>query len=80
MTLQKAVDSVSFRLADKDTQILLMNLAASSVDWQVRMWCDTNEYWQAREALIHAIKTELDAAGIGIPYQQIDVHMNPTNV
>lgn len=56
-------------------QVYLMELGASSVDWQLRIWCHPSKYWNVREMMTAAAKQELDAAGIGIPFPQMDVHV-----
>ena len=53
----------------------LMELGASSVDWQLRVWCRTADYWAVREQLVTNAKNEMDRGGIGIPYPQLDVHV-----
>ena len=58
-------------------QVVLKELNASSVDWAVRVWCDTADYWTLREEMIRAVKMALDGAGIGIPFPQVDVHLDP---
>lgn len=60
-------------------QIFLVSLGASSVDWQVRVWCKTDDYWGMHERVIRAVKYGLDAANIGIPYPQMDVHLDNLN-
>jgi small conductance mechanosensitive channel len=54
---------------------VLLSLGASSVDWQVRVWVQSSEYFPTMDALTQHIKDELDAAGIGIPYQTLDVNL-----
>jgi small conductance mechanosensitive channel len=56
-------------------EVYLKELGASSVDWQLRVWCHPGEYWGIREKLTAAAKNELDAANIGIPFPQMDVHV-----
>ncbi|MFK7769611.1 MAG: mechanosensitive ion channel family protein [Mariniblastus sp.] len=56
-------------------QVYLMELGASSVDWQLRVWCNPVEYWGVREELTAAAKDALDKAGISIPFPQMDVHV-----
>ncbi len=56
--------------------IVLIGLGASSVDWQVRVWIDADAFWPTKELLIRSVKHELDAAGIGIPFPQMDVHLD----
>lgn len=36
----------------------------------------TSDYWAVRERLTSQIKKALDARGIGIPYPQMDVHLD----
>lgn len=61
---------------DREPQVLLTGLGDSSIDWQVRAWCKTDDYWDVKDALTHAVKDALDAAGIGIPFPQRDVHID----
>lgn len=44
------------------------NLNDSSVDIQMRVWCDTANYWDVRFDLIKDIKEAFDKGGISIPY------------
>lgn len=57
-------------------QIILLALGGSSVDWEVRVWCHTADYWTVWDATIEAVKTALDTAQISIPYPQLDVHLD----
>jgi len=58
-----------------DPQVYLKELGASSVDWQLRVWCRPEDFWGVREALTGAAKDSLDQSGISIPYPQLDVHV-----
>lgn len=58
-----------------DPQVYLMELGASSVDWQLRVWCRPEDFWGVREALTGAAKESLDQSGISIPFPQMDVHV-----
>jgi small conductance mechanosensitive channel len=64
-------------LQDPPPQIFLKSLGASSVDWQVRLWCPTDKYWDVYQAGIREIKAALDGAKLGIPFPQTDVHLDP---
>ncbi len=72
--LERAV-SKSGGVSDPQGFVYLMELGASSVDWQLRVWCKASDYWGVREQLTANAKTEMDRAGIGIPYPQLDVHV-----
>ena len=75
--LRTAAESVSGRLADRDVIVYLDTLGDSAILWAVRVWASTSDYWSVREDLTHAVKTHLDDAGIGLPYPQMDVHLDP---
>lgn len=72
--LERAI-SMTNCVAEPAGYAYLMELGASSVDWQVRVWCKGADYWGVREQLITNSKNEMDRAGIGIPYPQLDVHV-----
>jgi small conductance mechanosensitive channel len=73
--LERAATCVSDGIDTPPPQVYLLELGASSVDWQVRVWCHPKNYWDVREAVTAAAKNELDAAGISIPFPQMDVHV-----
>ncbi len=75
-TLEKAVASVSDGTEGPDPQVYLKELGASSVDWQLRVWCHPKNYWTLREHLTVAAKLSLDQAGISIPFPQMDLHVD----
>ena len=72
--LVKAAASVEGGLSDPPPQIFLGSLDDSAVTWDVRVWCNTGDYFDVLEATTRATKQALDAAGIGIPFPQLDVH------
>ena len=55
--------------------VAVSELADSSVNFVVRPWVKTAEYWSVYFALTENIKLAFDANGISIPYPQQDVHM-----
>lgn len=71
--LEQAAASVPARHAGRGHQVVLVGLGASSVDWQVRVWCRTEDYFDCMEQTVAAVKQALDAAGIGIPFPQLEV-------
>ncbi len=75
--LESAVRSVQMMgLASHDNaQVYLKDLGDSSVNWQLRAWCKPQDYWDVREQLTVAAKESLDAAGISIPFPQMDVNV-----
>ena len=66
-------------LDDPKTKIFVMNLGDSSVDFAVRPWAKTEDYWTVYSDLLEQAKVELEAAGCNIPYPQTDVHLHHSN-
>ncbi len=77
--LVDAAESIDDRLPDEDVVVYLDSLGDSAIHWAVRVWATTDDYWAVREQLTREIKTRLDAADIGIPYPQMDVHVDSVN-
>jgi small conductance mechanosensitive channel len=73
--LIEAVDGVFGVLSEQGTDAYLIELGASSVDFQIRAWCKPADYWAVREQILIQGKLALDDAGIGIPYQTLDLNI-----
>ncbi len=75
--------AIMMRLIEADSRILkepaptvaLIELADSSVNFNVRPWVKTEDYWPVRSDLTEKIKITFDKEGISIPYPQQDVHL-----
>ncbi|NQW11342.1 MAG: mechanosensitive ion channel [Alphaproteobacteria bacterium] len=61
-------------LADPAPEIMVMELADSSVNLNMRFWVKTSDYWSCKFAVTKAAKEMLGAAGIEIPFPQRVVH------
>ncbi|TXX49792.1 small-conductance mechanosensitive channel MscS [Vibrio cholerae] len=66
-------------LKDPDITIGVLTLADSSINFVVRPWCKTEDYWKVYYDSMQAIKEAMDANGIEIPFPQMDVHLNKIN-
>ncbi|MBG0790845.1 MAG: mechanosensitive ion channel [Desulfovibrionaceae bacterium] len=73
--LEKIVSEEPRVLSDPAPQIEVLELADSSVNFVVRPWCKTSDYWGVYFALTEKVKLVFDMEGISIPYPQQDVHM-----
>jgi small conductance mechanosensitive channel len=63
-------------LRDPAPTIAVLELADSSVNFVVRPWVKTADYWNVFFALQENIKKRFDALGISIPFPQQDVHIH----
>ena len=73
--LKDVVTSESRVLEDPAPTIEVESLGDSSVNFVVRPWVATSDYWPTRFSLMMAIKQRLDSEGISIPFPQRDVHL-----
>ena len=74
--LKKLVEADERILKDPAPTIAVSELGDSSVNLICRPWVATADYWPTRWKLTEDIKNEFDAAGVGIPYPQMDVHFH----
>lgn len=61
-------------LKDKGITVAVSELADSSVNFVVRAWVKTADYWDVKFDLTENVKVTFDKEGITIPYPQQDVH------
>lgn len=62
-------------LQDPAVQIEVKEMADSAIVFVVRPWTKTENYWNVYFNFQKSCKEALDAAGIGIPFPQMDVHL-----
>jgi len=63
-------------LKDPEPMFVVGELADSSVNFTVRLWVNTADYWGVHFDMHENVKKEFDAKGISIPFPQQDVHMH----
>lgn len=73
--LRNIVDNEEKCLKDDETVVFVDDLGDSAVILGLRFWVATEDYWAIRWKTLEEIKLEFDANGIGIPFNQLDVHM-----
>ncbi|MBE5847293.1 MAG: mechanosensitive ion channel [Lachnospiraceae bacterium] len=74
--IRKIIDEEPQVIRSEDIKVFVKQLGPSSVDIGFRFYVPMGEYWNAYWRTLERIKKEFDAAGITIPYQQLDVHIN----
>lgn len=63
-------------LKDKDMLVFVSELDSSSVNLGVRCWFKQEDFWTGKWRVTENCKLALDAAGIEIPFNQLDVHVS----
>jgi small conductance mechanosensitive channel len=61
-------------LPDPEPLVRLHQLGESSVDFVVRPWVRTDDYWDVYWDVTREVKMRFDAEGVSIPFPQRDVH------
>lgn len=77
--LSDLVNNHPLVLKSPEPVVAVSELADSSVNFVVRPWVKTADYWAAYFELLEQIKIALDDAGIEIPFPQMSVHVNQEN-
>jgi small conductance mechanosensitive channel len=62
-------------MSDPPPQVVVGELADSSVNFIVRLWTKSEDYWGVKFDITETIKNRFDAVGIGIPFPQREVHI-----
>jgi len=72
--LAEIVASHELILDNPEPMIKLHELADSSVNFVVRPWVKTDDYWDVYWDLLRTVKMRFDAEGITIPFPQHEIH------
>lgn len=74
--LTEIIEGEALVLKDPAPTIGLLEMADSSVNFAVRPWVKSADYWDVFWRLQETIKIRLDEEGITIPYPQQDVYLH----
>ncbi len=74
------IDAEERILREPAPLVVVSELADSSVNFTVRVWVASGDYWGVYFDLTERVKVAFDAAGISIPYPQTDVHLHRQGV
>ena len=73
--LMDVITSHEAVLKDPEPMVRLHALGESSVDFVVRPWVKTDDYWPVYWDITREVKMRFDAEGVSIPFPQRDVHL-----
>src|SRR6056297_3852670 len=74
--LHNIVDKKNMILSNPEPVIKVGELAGSSVNFDVKVWVNSKDYWNVYYEMKEEVKLRFDKEGIGIPYPQIDIHLD----
>lgn len=76
---KKIISSVLSRndkiLKEPEPFIRMTEMGDSAIIVTVRVWCEKDNFWKVKFDLTEDFYNSLEAEGIRVPYQQIDVHI-----
>jgi len=73
--LKEIAESDERVLKEPAPQILMSELADSSVNYIMRVWVKSSDYWPFKFQTTEKVKLAFDKEGITIPFPQRDVHL-----
>lgn len=73
--LQELLDADERVLAEPAPVIVVGELGDSSINFLVRPWTKTGDYWPFKWDFTERVKERFDQEGITIPFPQMDVHL-----
>lgn len=74
-TIKDLINADDRILKDPECLIAVAELADSSVNFNVRPWVKTADYWGVKYDFTEAVKKRFDKEGISFPFPQQDVHL-----
>jgi len=74
--MQQILNADERILSEPAPLIAVAELADSSVNFNVRPWVNSGDYWTVKFDLLEKIKLSFDENSISIPYPQMDIHIN----
>jgi len=75
-TLLEIVNDDKRVLQDPEPFVAVKELGDSSVNFVVRVWVKSEDYWGVNFDTMERVKLTFDNKGISIPYPQMDIHTN----
>ncbi|GBU27778.1 mechanosensitive ion channel protein [Treponema sp. R8-4-B8] len=75
--MQGIIDAESRFLKDPAPEIFLQSLEDNSVKITIRAWATNQDYWNIYWKMNKIIKSNIEEAGLHIPFPQRDVHIIP---
>ena len=78
-TIKELIAADDRVLSEPECLIAVAELADSSVNFNVRPWVRSADYWGVKFDLTEAIKKRFDKEGISFPFPQQDIHLYQQN-
>lgn len=71
----EAVDAVSHILLEPAPFVNVAEYKESSIEYVVRVWTKTEDYWDVYDKLIEEVKNSFDRNHVEMTYNHLNVHV-----
>lgn len=73
--IKRLISEDARALSEPEPQVVVSELADSSVNITARVWVNAADYWGLKFDLTEKVKSTFDREGVSIPFPQRDVHL-----
>ncbi len=78
--LKEVISKQPLVLSDPEPFVRMSEHGDNAVMYTVRLWVNSQDYWDVYFNVIEDVKKRFDEKNISIPYPQIDVHINNNTI
>ena len=75
--INQVIEAHPLTLADPAPLVRTQAYKDSCIEYVVKVWCATEDYWDVYFDMMEQVKTAFDQAGVEITYPHLKVHMMP---
>lgn len=73
--IREVIDAHPMALKDPEPFVRLSAFKDSCIDYTVRIWCETGDYWTLYYDLLEQVRTSFDRHGVTMTYPHMNVHI-----
>lgn len=74
-TINKLIQADSRIMEQPEPFVRVSNYGSSSIEYTIRVWCASGDYWGIYFDLMDNLKPAFDAAGVEMTYDHLNVHV-----
>lgn len=74
-TIMQVIAAHPLTLTKPEPSVRVAKYGESSIDYAMRAWCATDDYWTVYYDMLEQVKTALDQAGVEMTYPHLNVHV-----
>lgn len=75
MAITEVMGTHALTLATPEPSVRVSKYGESSIEYSMRVWCATEDYWTVYYDMLEQVKAAFDKAGVEMTYPHVNVHM-----